>query len=164
MYGLLQSSGYSKNQQYYFEKLYMDSDIKDQLLLRSQLAKKLKDSPNLILSHGTDWILCTLAQNNKPEDETLRIFQSIMNCFDKFSIGILTEKIKWRMTSEIADSCLVGVGFFKDDLESRYKYHGAPSVEYYSKVGATAFSVLGYESIGKEFNEWAEFIREEFII
>ena len=163
MYGLIQAA-YSEDKQAAFEKLYSDSDVKDQFLLRASLAQSLKDCPKLVSSHGTDWILCTLTQHAREEEETVRVFQGIMKCLNNFSYGMLTEEIKFRETNSVADTCLVGIGFFRDHMNRRHKMKAAPSVEYYSKMGALAYHRLGFDELGDHFNEWTEFIEKEFTL
>ena len=161
MYGLLETV-YDNAKQVAFKELYASSDIKTQFLLRSTLAQALQDCPKLIPSHGTDAILCALAQHERDEEETVRVFQGIMRCMDKFSYGLLTEEIKWREMNEVADTCLVGIGFFKEYMERQYCRRSAPSVEYYSKMGALAYHRLGYDELGNHFNKWTNFIEKEF--
>lgn len=163
MYGLIQTV-YSPEQQTVFERLYSDSDSKDQFLLRARLAKTLQDSPKMIPSHGIDWILCTLTQHERDEEETVRVFQGIVKCLRHFSYGMLTEEIKWREMNEVADTCLVGIGFFRDHMERRHRMKAAPSVDYYSKMGALAYKRIGFEDLGDHFNEWTEFIEKEFTL
>lgn len=160
MYGLIKCL-YNQNQQEALENLYADSDSSTQLLIRSTIANALKDYPRLIESHGADWILCTLASYHKPEEDTMRVFQSIMKMLNKISFGILTEDIKLKEMSDVADSCLVGIGFFRPHMERLHNKRGAPSVSYYRNAGSVAFKRLGFEQIGNNFNGWTDFIEKE---
>ena len=161
MYGLIQAV-YDDAKQKAFEDLYATADVREQFLLRSTLAQALQDCPKLIGSHGTDWILCTLTQHEREAEETIRVFRAIMNCLHKFSYGMLTEDIKFREINEVADTCLVGVGFFRPHMEIRHKLKAAPSVDYYTKMGSLAYRRLGYDELGEHFEEWTEFIEREF--
>ena|ERR1035437_3588562 len=160
MYGLI-SCLYNKKNQEAFKKLYLDSELRDQMLLRSTIAEALKDCPRILESHGADWILCSLASYHKSEDDTMRIYAGIMRHLESFSIGLLTDDIKWKETNEIADCCLVGISFFRKYLETKHKQKALPSPDYYSKAGAMAFSHLGFEDIGSDFNGWTSFITKE---
>lgn len=160
MYGIIQILYSSENQQA-FEKLYIESEPKEQMLLRSTLAEALKDCPKFLPSHGSDWILCTLASYNKSPDDTMRVYQGIMKNLDKFSFGILTDDIKWKEMNEIADSCLIGLSFFRKYIELKHRRKALPSPEYYSQAGAVAFSRLGFEDIGENFIGWTDFISKE---
>jgi len=91
----------------------------------------------------------------------MRVYQAIMTNLDKFSIGMLDENIKLRSMDEVADSCLVGLSFFRKYLEQKHQYKALPSPNYWSKVGAVAFDRLGYERIGEEFDSWVVFINKE---
>jgi|ERR1035437_5459744 hypothetical protein len=160
MYGLI-SCLYNKKNQEAFKKLYLDSELRDQMLLRSTIAEALKDCPRILESHGADWILCSLASYHKSEDDTMRIYAGIMRHLESFSIGLLTDDIKWKDLNRISDECLVGIGFFRKYLEGKNKRKASPSVEYYSKVGAVAFDRLGFETIAKDFSGWTDFIEKE---
>jgi len=160
MYGLIQCL-YDEQKQQSLETLYSESDSHTQLLIRSTIAEALKDCPRLIASHGSDWVLCTLASFNKSEDDTMRVYQAIMNNFDNFSIGLLDERIRYRSTEQIADSCLVGLAFFRKYLELKYQRKALPAPSYWSQVGSVAFSRLGYNRIGEEFDSWVVFINKE---
>lgn len=162
MYGLIKCL-YDDKKQQSLETLYSESDSHTQLLIRSTIAEALKDCPRLIESHGSDWVLCTLASFNKPEDDTMRVYQAIMSNFDSFSIGLLDDRIRLRNPEQIADSCLVGLSFFRKYLELKHRHNALPSPEYWSKVGSVAFSRLGYNRIGQEFDSWVVFINKEMV-
>jgi hypothetical protein len=109
-----------------------------------------------------------LTQHEREEEETVRVFQGIMKCLNHFSYGMLTEDkmmgrgIEFREMSDVADTCLVGIGFFRDYMERRHRLKAAPSVDYYSKMGALAYHRLGFEDLGDHFNKWTDFIEKEF--
>lgn len=166
MYGLLDVL-YTKQKQSAFESVYSDASSTEQMLMRSVVGEALKDTPGIIASHGSDWILCTLSINHKSPEDTLRVFQSIMRKFDAISTGVTVvnkEKLEWRTICDMADTCLVGLGFFKKHLEQQHKRRGAPSTDYYSHVGALAFRRLGFDSIGEEFQDWVDFIENELAL
>lgn len=160
MYGLLKAL-YCERQQRAFESLYTASEARDQMLLRATLAEALKDCPRILESHGSDWMLCTLASFNRSPDDTLRVFQAIMRHLDHFSVGLLDDKIQWREMNEVADSCLVGLSFFYEHLHRNYKRRAAPSPDYYKQVGVIAFQRIGYDTISDEFDGWISFIKKE---
>lgn len=163
MYGLIQCLYTTENQKA-FEKLYMDSDSKEQMLLRYTIAEALKDCPKILTSHGSDWILCTLASYKKSEDDTMRIYAGIMRNLEKFHFGVLTEDIKWKEINDIADSCLVGLSFFRKYVELKHKLKALPSPDYYFDVGSAAFSRIGFENIGEDFSGWVNFLEREFTL
>ncbi len=160
MYGLIKAL-YNEKKQREFVSLYTEAEIRDQMLMRATLAEALKDCPRILESHGSDWIFCTLSAFNKSPDDTARIFQGIMRHLDTFTVGILNDRIQYKETNEIADSCLVGLSFFRKYLEAKHKRKAFPSPDYYRKVGSLAFQRLGYETIGEEFNSWIVFIEKE---
>lgn len=160
MYGLIRCL-YDESNQKALESLYSDSDSTTQLLIRSTIAEALKDCPKILESHGSDWVLCTLASFHKPEEDTMRVYQAIMSQMDRFEIGLLDDKIRLREMNEIADSCLVGLSFFRKHLETKHQRKALPSPDYYKKAGSTAFYRLGFDDIGAEFDSWVVFIQKE---
>lgn len=163
MYGLIKVL-YSEPKQQAFEKLYLDSDDNDRLLLRATVAEALKDCPRLLPSNGTDWILCTLSSYHKSEDDTLRVFQSLMRKLERIQFGLLTSDIKWKEMNEMADDCLVGLSFFRKRIERMHQRTAAPSTDYYFKAGSLAFQRLGFDEISQDFQGWVSFIENEFLI
>ncbi len=163
MYGLIQTV-YDERKQSLFVDLYSDASPKDQMLLRMTLAQALKDCPSIIPSHGTDWILCTLAQYEKSQDDTIRVLNAIVRCMDGWTHGMLDDKIQMKPNAEIADTCIVGVGIFKDYFEYMHKRRAAPSIDYYTKLGALAFHRTGFDDIADDFLGWTEFLEREFTL
>jgi hypothetical protein len=160
MYGLIQTL-YDKEKQEQFISLYGDCAPADQMILRATLAESLKDCPRILPSHGTDWILCTLASFQKSPEDTARIFHGVVRKLDRLSFGILNEKIQWKEMNDIADDCLVGLGLFRERMEHMHKFRAAPSPEYYEKAGELAFRRLGFESISENFVGWINFLEKE---
>lgn len=160
MYGIINCL-YSPENQHAFEKLYIDSDLKDQMLLRSTIIEAFKDCPKILPSHGSDWILGTLASFKQPEDDTMRVYSGIMKHLESFHFGLLTSDIKYKGMNDVADCCLVGLSFFKKYIETKHQRKALPSPEYYSKAGSVAFQRLGFDDVGKNFDGWINFIQKE---
>lgn len=161
MIGLLKCL-YDEEKQKSLKSLYEGEDSKTQLLIRSVVAESLKDCPKILESHGNDYILCVLSSYHKSENDTMRVFQSVIKAFDKIDFGLLTENIEFKDLNRTADESLIGIGFFRRYMEENYRRKASPSVEYYSKAGALAFHRLGYDDIGNDFDGWTSFIENEF--
>lgn len=160
MYGLIQTL-YDEKKQGNFISLYGDSSAKEQMMLRSTLAEALKDCPKILPSHGTDWLLCTLASYHKSEEDTVRVFQGVIRKMDGITFGLLTEEIKWKEMNEMADDCLVGLALFRSHMERLHQRRAAPSPTYYKQAGELAFRRLGYDSISSDFVGWTSFLEKE---
>lgn len=164
MYGLLDAL-YSNNERKRdaFKSLYDDSGVGVQFLMRSTIAEALKDCPRIIESHGMDWILCTLASYHKSDDDTVRVFQAIVNKFSNISFGMITDDIKFREVNDLANTCLISLSFFRPLVELMNKRRGAPSVDYYMRAGSLAFHRIGFDGIGDNFLGWVSFIEREMV-
>lgn len=149
------------------KRLYDSCDAEDQTLIRSTIAEQLKDTPYLIPDNGTDWLLCSLMSMKQSPSETVRVFQALAkflysNENQEFTFLKRTENgLAYRRPTDIADSCLFLVGVFPEYLEQKTNRSGAPSIGWYSKLGALNFSIIGYENISKHFKQWTQFIHEE---
>jgi hypothetical protein len=163
VYGLIQTA-FDRNKQKSFINFYAEATSKEQMLLRQSLAQALKDCPEVIPSHGTDWMLCTLAQYEKSQDDTTRVLNALVRCLRGWTHGMLTEKIQMKPIVEIADTCIVGVGMFRDYFDYMHHRRSAPSVDYYTKLGVFAFHKTGFDDIADDFCGWTEFLEKEFTI
>lgn len=168
MYGLLEIA-YPKEKQEHFESVFKDADDNERMLMKSVVAKALKDVPKILPSHGLDWILCTLSMHERSIDDTFRIYQSIVKKLPVIVHGLAKQidrhgKIAWRDSDDAADTCLIGLSFFKENLEKLHQRRAAPSVSYYMQAGALAFKRAGFDSIGEEFSQWVSFIEDELAV
>jgi len=155
---------YDDKTQKSLESLYLNENCKTQFLIRSVIAESLKDCPKIFDANGTDFILCTLASYHKSDEDTARVFQSIIKKLKHISFGLLTEEIKWKEVSDIADTCLVNLSFFRKYMEELCNRRAAPPISYYKEAGSLAFQRLGYENISEDFDGWINFIENELSI
>ena len=90
-------------------------------------------------------------------------------CYD------IAEIILWGMTKEnilpsivehreedLAYRCLLSLSFFKGALDKKYNRYGAPSPDFYRKIGVNTFIYLGKNDIGNHFCQWEHFMGEIF--
>lgn len=150
--------------------LYLDSDPEEQLLIRASIARAAEDSTAILHQSGTDWVLCVVCKAEKPLHSTLRVFQTVAKQLvsEKWyfqGLTNLTEKeCSVRPFPEIADDCLFGVSLFHEFLERKTNRTGAPSVQYYEKLGKFAFSSTGYEDIAEDWDFWVDFLQSEITL
>lgn len=64
---------------------------------------------------------------------------------------------------ELAYRCLLSLGFFKNMLIKKCNRYGAPSPDFYRRIGTAAFLYIGKKDIGKHFHQWEHFLEEFFI-
>lgn len=153
------------------KELYLDGTAREQQLLRASIAEIAQDSPAILAAGGTDWVLCTLCRADKPIDETFRVFQGVIH-------GLVQEG--WRFSgllsldpqgnhvncnvsqlAKVADDCLIALSFFAEQLAQKTKRTGAPSPQYYEKLGKFAFNATGFDTVADDWDFWVEFLGSE---
>ena len=61
---------------------------------------------------------------------------------------------------ELAERCLIALTFFEKAVEHRQRFHGAPSPDFYRRVGQQEFLEAGQEDISEHFLYWESFWSE----
>lgn len=62
--------------------------------------------------------------------------------------------------SDFGSKCFIGLAFFYDAMDSRYKRRNAPKPEYYRDIGITAFNMAEMDDIADNFENWETFTRD----
>ncbi len=63
----------------------------------------------------------------------------------------------------LAEKTLVALSLYRKAMEKRWKYHGAPSPDFYRKASKVLFLKNGYESIANHHEQWEAFFSEMFV-
>lgn len=63
----------------------------------------------------------------------------------------------------LAEKTLVALSLYPKAMEKRWKYHGAPSPEFYRKASKLLFMKNGHESIANHHEKWEAFFSEIFV-
>lgn len=63
----------------------------------------------------------------------------------------------------LAEKTLVSLSLYPKAMEKRWKYHGAPSPDFYRKASKLLFVKNGHESIANHHELWEGFFSEMFI-
>jgi len=165
MLGLMAALKYPAEKQEQAKSLYHESSYSDQILIRSSIAHALEDCPSMLESHGPDWMLCTLCKRERPSDETMRVFQSLLRfVYEPIDLYLIEvgNTPRFKPMEDVADTCLIGVGLFKDYIANRSSRHGSPSPKWYADAGRLAFARSGHDDVAAEFDQWTGFIETNF--
>lgn|SRR5574343_42723 len=169
MHGLLEAL-YDADTREQVISLYENSNSEDRLTIRATVSQALQDTPRILTHNGADWLLCTLCRYDKSVNETMRVYQTLARYVTDADImvGMLEtihseNQIELRIPehNELADACLMMVSLFPEHLERKQRRYGAPSVKWYSQVGALAFSRAGHADVAQHFDGWSSFINQE---
>lgn len=119
----------------------------------------------LITDQSCNWFLSILINARRPERETMRIMQSLINCLKREDlIGIfedIEKTIQIKPLDQIADDCFFSTTFFNFFIN---KHSSLPNAEFYTKMGKSAFTLTQYSDITKNWNFWQNFCRENIIL
>jgi hypothetical protein len=141
------------------KKLKKDEDCKN--ILNKQIAKEFNKNSDFIAENPVSQL--TLIISNPP------FATSEHECFE------ITEIVVWGLAKtdilpsivehegqELAYRCLLSLSCFKDKMEKKWKYHGAPNPDFYREAGITSFHQIGSYEISEHFYQWEDFIGELF--
>lgn len=151
---------FSKKDVQLIRSLWEDQSVRS--LLQKEIGKKLIDQNKIVSGPPLTQIMLVVslspfAESDKEcNDISCIIFWGI----DKADIFPLITEHK---NKELAYRCLLSTSLFKEHMDKKWKYHGAPSTDFYRKVGIQTFKNIGMEDIGNHFDQWGSFINEMFI-
>ena len=151
---------FTKSQAEAIQQLWEDK--KSRLLLEQEIGKKLLDTDRVIedLPLTQLMLITSLSSFASSPNECNDIAEIIYWGMHKSDVMPLITEHKDK---ELAYRCLISLGFFREVLARKCDRYGAPSPEFYRKVGARSFELIGQKEIGKHFYRWECFIGEIFI-
>lgn len=134
-------------------------DDNSKLLLLKSLGQRLlqKDEIFIMDSIGQIILLIANAPFLRSEEECMQITNMVQWGIKRTNVlPMITE----HKNKELAYRCLLSLGFFKEAVEKRTKYHGAPSVSFYRNIGINQFKNIGFLEISEDFQKWEYYLGE----
>jgi hypothetical protein len=117
-----------------------------------------------LITDPKKWLLELLYNANKTDTETFRIYKCLsryINDKREFT-GILEEVIptvlRFKPLNDLADDCFFSVSVMPDVINSRYRRRGAPDITFYSNMGKSAYSKIGYNNISHNWSFWVSYV------
>jgi len=136
-------------------------DTNSRLLLEKQIGQKLLENRDIIndLPLTQLMLVSALSPFAESSNECYRAAEILYWGIHRTDIlPLVTE----HQGKDLAYRCLISLGMFKMAMYKRYQYHGAPSPNFYRRVGEESFKRIGMNDIGKHFYQWESFIGEMF--
>ena len=125
--------------------------------------KIILEKDKILLSKPLDilYMVCLTAKFASSEEECHRVAITVYQHFNK-------PKISLPMVSEgtdlaFATKTLIALSFHIKALEHRWKYHGAPTPEFYRKISKATFEIHGQRDIAVHHEQWEGFLGEMFV-
>lgn len=153
---------YDENSVELIRSIYAEDPESRAQLYKSFGTRIIEKSDTFLMSKPLD-ILClicmtaTFADSDKECQEVAVIFHKHLN--DKDPLPYLMDD----MGFSLAEKTLVSLSLYPKAMEKRWKYHGAPSPEFYRKASKLLFEKNGHESIANHHEKWEGFFSEMFI-
>lgn len=123
----------------------------------------------MLLYNDAQWILSTLYNANRNENDTYRLFLTMRRYiydnrnFTGFIEEITPSVLRFKPTTDVADDCFFSLSMFRPYIDARSKRRGSPGSEFYSRLGRSAFRKLGYPGIHKNWHFWLHFVQEHIV-
>lgn len=160
------------------EKLIEDEDFLRHL--PSLISRRIKESKGVVLVDKEILMLLFSEANFAGDEEKIRMSYLFRRSFYyqgrflplavDFLNKIAELKQKRNLTErnyrilgeDFASRCLFSLSFFYNALEKLYSHYGAPHPEFYREFGKRTFYSIGETGISKNFDNWENYLRENF--
>lgn len=145
-------------------ELCLEEDVKIKNLIKEAIGNKIILSQETILTSKPIDILFLICLNAKfatSEDECHRVAMTLYQYYNKPHniIPLISEDIGLVLANKV----LVSLSFYAEALNKRWKYHGAPSPDFYRTVSVTIFNRNGQKDIAEHHKKWESFLGELFV-
>jgi len=147
----------SPNETEAVNSLLQDNNTKS-ILLKSLGQRLLQhDEVFVIDSLGQFTLLIANAPFIQSDEECFQITNIVQWGVKRINILPLVTEHKDK---DLAYRCLLSLGLFKDAMEKRTKFHGAPSTNFYRVIGIEEFKKMGFVEISEDFQKWECYLGE----
>lgn len=136
-------------------------DVECRPLIQKEIAKELLNDHTVIELPLTQiMFISSLSTFADSEKECYDVAEIIYWGITKTDVFPLISEHKGK---ELAYRCLISLSLFKEALNKKYERHGAPSPDFYRKVGISSFEQIEMKEISHHFRQWEGFIGEFFV-
>jgi hypothetical protein len=122
------------------------------------------------MQHADQWILSTLYDANRNDIDTYRLYLALRRYIydNRDFVGFIEQVsptvMRFKPVTDVADDCFYGITMFEPHIAKRHRRRGAPSAEYYSRLGRNAFKSIGFPGIYKNWEFWIMYVKEHIVI
>lgn len=153
---------YDEDSVKFIRKLYTE-DVSSRKELYRSFGKKIVEKTETFLTAKPLDVLSLICMTSTFADSELEC-QEVALIFHK---RLLDENpLPYLMDDDgflLAEKTLVSLSLYRNAMEKRWKYHGAPSPDFYRKCSKLLFVKNGHESIAEHHEKWECFFSEMFI-
>jgi hypothetical protein len=152
---------YDSNQTEYIKKLYT-SDVASRDAIMKAIGSKIVESDKILVSNPVDILslICCTAPFASSKEECQKVAIIVYK-------GLQYENpLPYIMDDHgfvLAEKTLTALSFFKNAMEHRCRYKGAPSVEFYRGASIIMFRRHNEDAIADHHIYWENFLSEIFI-
>lgn len=133
-------------------------------LIREAIGTKLVTGSEKIVTSNPIDVLCLMCLTSKfasSEDECYRVAVTVYQYFDSNEnmLPMITEDEGLKFASKT----LIALSFKAKAVEYRWKYHGAPSPNYYRNASKVVYKRHNQTDIAEHHEQWEGFLGELFV-
>jgi hypothetical protein len=150
---------FSGSQAKAIKELKEDSDC--QRVLNEQIAKEFNKNDDILVENPVSQLTLIISESPfaTSDNECVEVTKIVVWGLDK--LDILPSIIEHE-GQELAYRCLLSLSLFKEKMEKKWRFHGAPNPDFYREAGITSFHRIGSYEISEHFYQWEHFMRDLF--
>lgn len=141
------------------QRLWNDPESK--ILLLQQTSFELQDNGGIIWCYPAEQVISMMLEPKFAGlDEGLYVGRTV-NRYMHYPKDVLP-LVSEHQGLALAERCLIGLGFFWDRIAQMRERCGAPSPQYYMRVGQREFRRNGFPTLAENMPKWQEFLYYQF--
>ena len=143
------------------KQLYTDDPSSHKILRDAIGAKVITEKNKIITANLLDvlFLMCLAARFASSEDECYRVAVTLHQFHNKTD-ELLLPSLVADQGLIFANKCLIALSFHAQALEKRWKFHGAPSPDYYRQTSKATFANNNQKDLAEHHEQWEGFLGE----
>lgn len=153
---------YNKQECEAIEKLYHEKSLR-KLIVDAIATKLITLNENVIDVNllNSMYVICLTAKFANSEDECYRVAVTLCQFYNKTK-NILPS-IEMDRGLEFANKTLIALSLYPQAIEKKWKYHGAPSINFYRNTSKHIYTLHDQFDISNHHEQWEKFLGERLI-
>lgn len=152
---------FSKKECIAIKQLYTDDPQSHKSLRDAIGARVITEKDKIITANLLDvlFLMCLTAKFASSEDECYRVAVTMHQFYNKPD-ELSFPSLETDRGLIFASKCLITLSFHFRSLEKRWKFHGAPSPDYYRQTSKATFASNNQKDIASHHEQWEGFLGE----
>jgi len=138
-------------------------DKSSRLLIQQEIGKALIEHEGLILELPLTQLMLMTSLSPFADSDTECCNVASIIYWGISRTDIIPYVTDQQTQRELAYKCLISLGIFKGVIIKRWERRGAPSPDFYRRIGISSFEQIGMRDISDHFCQWEGFMSEFFV-